>query len=407
MISLPSGLATPLRTSPGLSALAAAILVRSVGSGGILTLVVLYLVSQKSLESSLVGLMLSIAGFVAAALSVPLGHLANGSRSRNATSISLVCQGFAAIAYVLVGGLVGLAAVACAYAVAEVSSSSSRAVLVAGIVAPEHRTLVRSWLRVITNVGAVVGAGLVGIAMGIDTHAAWTTAVVACGVALVLGGLFVLRVPAPADVPAKPSEHAWGVLRDLRYAKLSLLNGVLTMNASVLSVAVPVWLATAVDAPKSTFGLLVILNTVMVVVLQVPLTRGIVDATAGVRGLVRAGLALAAACVLFSLAGSLPGYAAVGALVLGVLAHGVAEMVHAAASWQLSYDYAPEHAQGQYQGMFAMSSQLGLGLAPLPLAAAISTYGQFGWWIIAIVMGLGGLLAPTLLLDGNHPARTS
>lgn len=391
------GLSAFLRAAPGVPALAFAILVRSVGSGGVLTLVVLYLVSQRSLDSSGVGFMLSAAGFVAAALGVPIGHLSNGSRSRNAVSISLVLQGLAAMAYVAVGGLVGLAFVATAYAIAEAASGASRAVLIAGLVAPDQRTMVRSWLRVITNIGSVAGAGLAGIAMAIDTPPAWTVAVVACGVALVLGGLAVLRVPKSGDVPVDPSERVWGVLRDRRFAILSLLNGFLTMNSGVLVVAVPVWIATEVDAPKSTFGLLVMLNTIMVVALQVPLTRGIVDAHTGVRGLLRSGVALAVACVVFGLAGAVPSEVAVGALILGILIHGFAEMVHGAASWQLSYDFAPEHAHGQYQGMFAMSSQLGIGLAPILLAALISAYGQAGWWIIAVVMAMAGLLAPVLL----------
>ncbi len=391
------GFSALLRAGPGIPALAFAILVRSVGSGGLLTLIVLYLVAQRSLDSSDVGVMLSAASFVAAALSVPIGHLSNGSRSRNAVSISLVLQGLAAMAYAAVGGLAGLALVATAYAIAEAASGASRAVLIAGLVAPGKRIMVRSWLRVITNVGSVVGAGLAGIAMAIDTPLAWTVAVVACGVALVFGGLVVLWVPRSNDVPVDPAEREWGVLRDRRFAILSLLNGFLVMNSGVLVVAVPVWLVAEVDAPKSTFGLLVILNTIMVVVLQVPLTRGIVDVRTGVRGLLRAGIALAMACVVFGLAGTIPGESAVGALILGILLHGFAEMMHGAASWQLSYDFAPDHAQGQYQGMFTMSSLLGLGLAPILLASLISAYGQVGWWIIAAVMALAGLLAPPLL----------
>lgn len=397
-----------LGAAPGIPALALAILVRSIGSGGLLTLVVLYLVTERSLDSSLVGLMLTIAGVVAAALSLPLGHLANGSRSRNAASLSLVLQGLAGIAYVVVGGPIALAAVACAYAVAEASSGASRAVLIAGLVDSGRRTMVRSWLRVITNIGSVMGAGLAGVAMAIDVPAAWTAAMVFCGVALIAGGLFVLRVPITEDViPLEGSQPTWGVLRDRRYAMLGVLNAVLTMNSGVLVVALPVWLATQVEAPNGIFGLLVIVNTIMVVALQVPLTRRIIDAPTGVRGMSLAGVILGMACAIFGIAGVVPAWAVVVVLVAGVLAHGAAEMIHAAASWQLSYDYAPEHAHGQYQGMFAMSSQLGLGLAPLLLAGMISTFGQAGWYAIAAVMALSGLLAPLLLAVGGKQSVQS
>ena len=50
--------------APGIQWLALATLIRSIGSGGVLTLMVLFLVSQRGYDSVKVSLVLTIGGFV-------------------------------------------------------------------------------------------------------------------------------------------------------------------------------------------------------------------------------------------------------------------------------------------------------------------------------------------------------
>lgn len=383
---------------PGVESLAVAVLIRSVGSGGVLTLMLLYLVTVRGFTSADVGSILTVGGFVAVAFSVPLGHFGNGSKSRTAASISLAVQGLATTAYIVMPTFAGLLVVACAYALADSASTSSRAVLVAGLVSPGQRTAVRARLRAVTNAGSAVGAGMASLAMAANSDAVWTTAMLANGACLMIGGVIVLAaVPDVPNVAAPVDAPRWGVLSDRRYAALSAVNVLLVMNVGILTVGLPVWFASALDTPKSVFGLLIISNTVMVVLLQTRFARGVTDTPTALRGLRCCGLLLAGCCLVFAATDAMSGWWSIVALAIGVVIHGAGEMIYSAASWQLSYDLAPHHAQGQYQGMFTMSSQLGMSMAPFFLAASISGLGVAGWLVVATVMAIAGLLAAPLV----------
>ncbi len=387
------------RNAPaGVEALAFAVLIRSIGSGGVLTLMLLYLVTVRGFASAEVGFILTAGGFVAVAFSVPLGHFGNGSKSKTVATISLAVQGLATTAYVFMPTFAGLLAVACVYSLGEAASTSSRAVLVAGLVSSSERTAVRARLRAVTNAGSALGAGMASFTMAADSDAVWTVAMMANGACLLAGGVIILAaVPKTSDVAAPAQAPRWGVLRDRRYAALSAVNVLLVMNVGILTVGLPVWFATALDTPDSVFGILVIANTVMVVLLQTRFARGVTDTRTALRGFRSCGILLAGCCLVFAASDAVSGWWTVVALSLGAVIHGVGEMIYSAASWQLSYDLAPDHAQGQYQGMFTMSSQLGMSMAPFFLAALISGLGATGWLVVATVMAAAGLLAAPLI----------
>jgi MFS family permease len=368
----------------------------------------LYLVTVREFASAEVGLILTVGGVIAVAFSVPLGHFGNGSKARTAATISLAVQGLATTAYVFVPNFAGLLAVACAYSLAESASTSSRAVLVAGLAPSSQRTAVRARLRAVTNAGSAVGAGVASLTMAADSDAVWTVAMMANGVCLLAGGVTILAaVPKTPEVAAPARARRWAVLYDRRYAALSAVNVLLVMNAGILTVGLPVWFATALDTPKSVFGVLVIANTVMVVLLQTRFARGVTDTQTALRGFRWCGLLLAGCCLVFATSDAVSGWWSILALAIGVVIHGAGEMIYSAASWQLSYDLAPDHAQGQYQGMFTMSSQLGMSMAPFFLAAFISGLGVTGWFAVATVMVAAGLLAAPLIGQDREALPTA
>jgi hypothetical protein len=90
-----------------------------------------------------------------------------------------------------------------------------------------------------------------------------------------------------------------------------------------------------------------------------------------------AGRAAAAAAVLL-----------VGAMLLQVLG----ELWQAAGSFVLGFELAPDHAQGQYQGLYGMGMGLSTMIGPPLMALLPLGLGVPGWWI------LGGLLLSAALV---------
>lgn len=83
-------------------------------------------------------------------------------------------------------------------------------------------------------------------------------------------------------------------------------------------------------------------------------------------------------------------------LVAGVAVHTVGELLYSAGSWALSYELAPEHAQGQYQGMFGLTTQLGTAITPAVTALLIVRHGWIGWLMMGVLLAVAGLAAPAV-----------
>jgi len=375
---------------PGTEALGWATLIRSVGSGGMLTISVLFFAEFRHFSGSQVGLALTVGGFAGVAASVPLGHVANGARSRDMASGSIICQGLITVGFLAVHNFSVLIVAAAAASMAEAGSNGARGALIAGLVKGQDRVKIRARLRAITNAGSAAGAAAGGLVLSADTAGLWRGSVAACGACLVGGGLLIQAVPRPKAVAAPAGSRTWGVLHDRPYALLGLINIVLTMNLGLLTVALPIWIASSVKAPTGVFGGLVVLNTVIVVLFQVRATRSINNIDSGGRAMRRAGVLLALCCIAFAAAAVIPTWAAVVVLVLGGLMHATGEMLHAGGSWELSFDMAPEYAHGQYQGMFTMSSQLGNAVAPALTLSLIVNLGGGGWLLLAVLLAVAG-----------------
>ncbi|MGI8888335.1 MAG: hypothetical protein ACR2GB_05110 [Nocardioidaceae bacterium] len=120
-----------------------------------------------------------------------------------------------------------------------------------------------------------------------------------------------------------------------------------------ISALYPLWVASHTDPPRTLVAALFIIYTVMVVLFQVRATRNVTTPADGAQVMARAGVILFVACALFAVAGGVGRSAAIGLLVLAALVHVVGEIFQSAGSFCLNSELAPEHAQGQYQGLAA------------------------------------------------------
>jgi hypothetical protein len=168
----------------------------------------------------------------------------------------------------------------------------------------------------------------------------------------------------------------------------------MSMQFEILLFAAPLWIAKLGHAPRWTVGAVLIVNTVLVATLQVRMTRGVDSIAKGVRATVRSGWIFAGAAALFGLIGWVPTWAAVALLLIAAAVHSLGEIVQQAGVFELSYELAAEHAQGQYQGLFAMFTGGALALAPGIYSLACVDWAPAGWFVIGAVFAALGCLMP-------------
>ncbi|MEQ4304218.1 MFS transporter [Plantactinospora sp. B6F1] len=374
-------------------------LAKTTAHGIIMTISVLYFTRVVGIAPERVGLALTVGAGAGMLSSVPAGRLADVRGARGVTVTLLFVLGLVTCGYALVTNFVGLLLAAAVVLAIESGSNAARGGLLAALLAPEERVRAWAYMRSMANIGVSLGAVIGGSALLIDSRSAYVALLVAAGGLFVLSGLAFLRVPAVPATPTASDEDGgpkWVVLRDLPYAAVSLVNSVLVMSDALLIVAMPIWISQHTSAPPFFFTVLLLINTATVILFQVRASRGAEDVAGGVRIWRRASLAFALCCVIFALAKGQGVWLAAIILIAGTLAHVLGEMWHSAGAWSLSYGLARDGAQGQYQGLFETSTQLGSMVAPLAITGALAALGYGGWLVFAVVFLVAGSVVPPL-----------
>ncbi|MGC7102084.1 MFS transporter [Amycolatopsis lurida] len=369
-------------------------LARTTGFGILVSVSVLFFTRSVEITAERVGIGMTIAAACGMLSSVLAGRAADALGARNTAIFLVLVQGVAVCGYALVGGFAGFVVAVSVVISCHSAAEAARGALVAGVVTGEKRVEARAYLHSVTNVGISLGAVAGGFALHFDTRSVYIGLLFACGVLFAGSGLVYLLLPQVPPAEKPESGPRWEVLRDKPFAVFALLNALLVMNDGLLTVVLPLWIAQRTNAPVAVYSAILLLNTIMVVLFQVRVSKSSGDVAGGARALRRSGLLLAGCCALFALAAGQPAWLATAILVAGGLVHVLGELVYSAGSWALAYELAPEHAQGQYQGVFTMSIQLGAMLAPMIGTALIMGAGLPGWLVFAGVLLGAGLAAP-------------
>ncbi|MFF0270317.1 MFS transporter [Kribbella sp. NPDC004536] len=381
-----------LLPAPGpLRPLALATLLSRVGNGLLMTISVLYFTRVVGLSIAQVGLGLTVAGLFGLLASIPFGHLADRRGPRTLFVVLSLLMSATALLYIVIGTFWQFLAVATVVVVLDRGSNAVRFALIAGVVQGPERVAARAYLRSMTNIGVTAGAGLGAIALSFGTAASYR---LMFGVYVVLGviaALVVLAVPRVAPQP-RADGPVWIALRDRGYLAVAALNAGISINFSVIDVAIPLWVVEHTDAPHWTAAVPLIVNAAGVAVLQVRASRGIVDTASAARATRTAGLLLLASMVLFATASAGDAIVAVAVLVVAASVQTAGELLQSSGSFLLGFDLAQEQAQGQYQGVWNTSTSVSSMVAPSIMALLPLGLGVPGWIVLGGWFAFVGVL---------------
>lgn len=385
--------------------LAVATLVDRFGDGLFAVGGVLFFVRGLGLSAGEVALGLTAAGVVGLAMSVPIGSLADRLGARNVLGWVLILQALATSLFVTVQVFPVFIAVAVLAAVGQKAARGTSNALIAHT-AGEHRVAVRAYLRSVANSGLALGALAGGVAVTIDTRAAYTILMLIDAATFAIAALIVATLPVAGHQQASDcAQTKWPALRDLRYLVVTALNGVMSLQYWVLPIAVPLWVATRTSAPRGVVAILISLNTAMIVLCQVWAGRNATTVQSAARHVQRAGVVFLVGFVFMAAATNQPTWPAVALLVLGTFVHTLGELWHAAGTFELSYGLAPPHAHGQYQGVFALGTGAAEALAPAVLVGTCIGFGEPGWLLLGVVLAGTGMAVPRAAAWASAPGR--
>ncbi|WP_243648453.1 MFS transporter [Agromyces fucosus] len=404
-------------SDPVLRILVGATLISRVGRGIFLTVTVLYFTFIVGLAPHEVAIVLSAASAAGVIAAFGGGWLADRASSKRLLIAFTAIEGVALITYVFAGDFVTALVIAVVCGLFEQGANSTRSAIIARAFVGESRVQARAVLRTVTNVAIAAGSGLGALALAIGTAEAYRALIVGAGVLYLLGLIQLVRLPSRVDAPArKPvtpvttatgsfdagasaeaaaaERRAWrrhSPWRDPRYLLLTALSAIFGMQFGVAELGVPLWIARETTAPEAVVAALLILNTVIVVIFQVPLSRGTHDLHVAARVSGIAAWLMAAACLVYASAAGLPIGFAITVLVIAATVHAFAEVLSQAGGWGLSFELADPVQAGSYQGVFGMGYTVGALAAPLVVNATAISHGFSGWVVLAAIFLASGL----------------
>ncbi|MFB7211278.1 MDR family MFS transporter [Streptomyces sp. NPDC056255] len=373
------------------------------------TFMALYLTLDRGYSASYAGLVAALHGLGGVVSSLGAGVMTDRLGRR---PTMLIAQTSTAVSVAVLGFMVHPVAIAAvAFFVGMASNASRPAVqaMMADIVRPEDRVRAFSLNYWAINLGFAVssaGAGFVAeysYLAGFLGEAAMT---LFCAV--------VVFLKVPESRPDRPVAAGRAgddgadevrlstVLRDGRFMSVVGLSFVIALIFQQGYVGLPVAMGTD-GFSSSDFGTAVAVNGVLIVVLQIPVTRFIQHRDPR-RLLVVSSLLAGYGFGLTAFAGSVAVYA------LTICVWTVAEIVNSPIQSSLVVRLSPARGRGRYQGMYTMSWSAAALIAPLMSGLVIDRFGAQWLWGACAVLGTGAALGYWLLMrnlpgaEGAAPA---
>ncbi|MGW4023817.1 MDR family MFS transporter [Streptomyces sp. NPDC005009] len=375
------------------------------------TFMALYLTLDRGYSASYAGLVAALHGLGGVISSLGAGVMTDRLGRRPTL---LVAQTATALSVALLGFMrdpVAIAAVAFLVGMASNASRPAVQAMMADIVRPEDRIRAFSLNYWAINLGFAISSAGAGF---IAEYSYLAGFLIEAGMTLVCAVLVFVKLPEsrPGDKDSPDGSGESGsvslltVLRDGRYMGVVGLSFLVALVFQQGYLGLPVAMGEA-GFTAADFGMAIAVNGVLIVVLQIPVTRFIEHRDPG-RLLVISSLLAGYGFGLTAFAGS------VGVFALTVCVWTLAEIVNAPTQTGLVVRLSPVHGRGRYQGMYTMSWAVASLVAPLMSGFVIDHWGAEWLWgmcaVVGTVAGLGyGLLMRRLpeedLPEGELPQK--
>ena len=368
----------------------------------VLPFLVLYLTRELKISASHAALALTVYG-IAALLTMPVsGWLTDRFGSLFVMRGSLLLSGFMLFLFPLAHHFAAILGITFAFAILNESVRPPSLALVSELVKPPQRKQAFALSRLAVNLGMSVGPAIGGILALYSFRILFF----ADGVTSILAAL-VLMFGWPATLRTNASEPKWDEPEDLgreieaegasllaashpvadlrAFRNRRMLYFLVALIPSQLvffqlTSTVPLFLVHYLRLPESIYGTVFTLNTLMIVVLELPLNNAMAQWSHR-RTLTLGAFLYAIGFGSFALAkGPMGIFAAVVVWTFG-------EMILMPGSAAYAAEIAPTGRRGEYMGLYTMSFSFAFSLGPWLGAMLLERHGPQALWGIALVSG--------------------
>lgn len=292
----------------------------------------------------------------------------------------------------------GLALLALLPAFGALGGAADQA-MVADLVAPDRHEAAYASVRVAANLGVTIGPPIGGVLLiGGQWNHLWLGTLVLSAAGFLIAWRFIPRSGAYAP-EGPPGRGSFGVIiRDSAFLLFMLSSVFATMTYVATETLLPISVTTTHHLAPAAWGVLMVVNPLLVTVFQLRLTRW----TAGIPAWMKLGLAMPLMGVPFLLL-NVNGSAPVIAFVILLFVLG--EMLWVPTSQAVVAGLAPADIRGAYMGAFGSTWSVGWALTPFLGLQVRSAYGDATMWMCVATVGvIAGILGAVAARGPDHGA---
>jgi MFS family permease len=348
------------------------------------------------MSSIQVGLGLTAGAALGLAAGPLVGHVADRRGPREVHIATMLCGAAATAGFVLVRTFWALVLVSLLTALVGAAGQASRAPLIRAL-AGDRTTWFLSYQRAITNIGIMVGVLIATVGIQLDSGPVYVAMILASAATFLGASAILTRLPHVRPLPVAPTHRRWVALTDRPYLTITLINGAMSVHLAIPVFALPLWIVDSTSIPRVAITGAILVNGLLIVALQVRVSRGVVDPRSAGQRMRWAGAALLLSSALIGATAKLPVWAAILVLLAAIVVYTFGELWHAAASFELAFGLALPHAQGQYAGVFGLGQGAANAAGPALLAVLCLEQGPPGWLALGALLMALGLLMPRVV----------
>ena len=367
-----------------------AILVNRAGTM-VLPFLTLYLTVDRKFSPGKAGLALTVYGIAAIIIAPLAGRVSDRLGSLVILKLSMFLSGLILFVFPFVSSLYGILAITGVWAFAAESFRPPSMALIGRLTEPAQRKMAFALSRLAINLGISIGP-VIG---GFLAMRSFQSLFYVDGSTAILAGVLIAVMPwrtqgqvvaspedpdaASSEVPSPQPGYAT-VLRDRRFLYFLLAMLPVEMVFFQSLAAMPLFVVRDLHVSEAGFGMLLAINTVMIILTEVPLN------TAMSTWSHRQTIALGALLVGAGFGGLALGGGVMG-VAITVVIWTVGEMILLPASSAYVSDLAPPELGGAYMGLYTMGFSLAFAIGPWLGVQVLEKLGPVSIWVGTLACG--------------------
>ena len=382
-------------------------LISSSGNALVFPFLTIYFRQRFEMSMTTIGLFLSANASVGLLSGALGGSLADRFGRRNVMAVSLLLTALVTLGWGLVDDLtLLLALIVLSGLVGSLFGPASQA-MVADLVEPEKRAEAYGLIRVVSNLGVVIGPSIGGFLATRSYLVLFVSAAVAEFIFFVIICTMLPETKPEIlqeDHNARSRMSYAPVFRDLPFLAVCAVSIVATVVYVQMNTTFPVYVKEQFGIPEGQYGLLIALNALMVVTMQFPITRwttrfrrtSIMALSAALYAVGFGALALARTPLQFA-----------GCVAIWTLG----EMTMIPVVSALVADMAPETMRGRYMAVNGATWGIGFMMGPLMAGLVSDNLGMVHVWTGSFLLGIVAMagylaLGRTMPATANEPQKS-